>query len=190
MGITIRKATPEDIDSISRLMVDAFAASFPGLRENSEKALPLIRESIVIDQFMMADRDSVPVGLFAVSDGIARMVRVDAKACRRHLGMVVGTVAAPILRAELEGKVALPAGGSLLEVLAVQEEKQGQGIGTAMLAYIKEHLPLPIHLEVPDNNPKALAFFRRHGFKEISRTKVSHAKEKGFAEKILLQYTT
>lgn len=57
--------------------------------------------------------------------------------------------------------------GHLL-ALAVDSSRRGEGIGTALLSNVREELTrsgaFRLHLEVRADDPKAQAFYQRHGF--------------------------
>ena len=57
----------------------------------------------------------------------------------------------------------LPADG-LIEQLAAHPARFGAGIGYALLAAVKQQRPAGLHLLVNQQNPRAVAFYRREGF--------------------------
>lgn len=57
----------------------------------------------------------------------------------------------------------LPATG-LVEQLAIHPARFGQGLATTLLATVKAARPQGLHLLVNQQNPRAIAFYRREGF--------------------------
>lgn len=58
-----------------------------------------------------------------------------------------------------------------VEMLFIHPRHRGHGIGTCLLRYAVERLNAS-ELEVNEQNPKALAFYRKQGFEVISRSPV------------------
>jgi putative acetyltransferase len=57
----------------------------------------------------------------------------------------------------------LPENG-LIEQLAAHPARFGAGIGSALLAAVKQQRPAGLHLLVNQENPRAVAFYQREGF--------------------------
>ena len=58
-----------------------------------------------------------------------------------------------------------------LAMLFVEAGYHGQGVGTALLREALDRYP-DLHLDVNEQNPGALAFYQRHGFRIIGRSPV------------------
>ncbi len=58
-----------------------------------------------------------------------------------------------------------------LQMLFVGAHYHGQGLGTHLLNHAIEHFGIH-ELDVNEQNPQALAFYLRHGFRQISRSPV------------------
>ena len=60
-------------------------------------------------------------------------------------------------------------GGSHLGCLFVRPERQGQGIGAALLDHVKQKYS-ELDLTVYRQNERATRFYEREGFREVART--------------------
>ena len=58
---------------------------------------------------------------------------------------------------------------SHLDQLFVDPEHQGEGLGTALLSTALARMPLPVTLNVFEDNAPARRLYERHGFREIDR---------------------
>ncbi|GAB7532332.1 GNAT family N-acetyltransferase [Pseudomonas sp. 3A(2025)] len=58
-----------------------------------------------------------------------------------------------------------------LQMLFVDAQYRGQGLGTQLLKHAIEQFNIR-HLDVNEQNPQALGFYIKHGFKQISRSPV------------------
>lgn len=76
-----------------------------------------------------------------------------------------------VLVAELDGAVVGYAAlaGTLLDDLYLLPEQRRRGIGTLLLAAVREYSPQRLTLHVFEANTDARAFYARHGFVEIGR---------------------
>jgi putative acetyltransferase len=58
-----------------------------------------------------------------------------------------------------------------LEMLFIAPEARGQGLGKKLLNHAIEHFDIH-ELDVNEQNPQALGFYRKHGFDVVGRSKV------------------
>ncbi|MFJ4144316.1 GNAT family N-acetyltransferase [Pseudomonas sp. NPDC089734] len=58
-----------------------------------------------------------------------------------------------------------------LEMLFIDPEHRGQGLGRQLLRHAIEHFQIS-ELDVNEQNPQALGFYLKHGFKVIRRSEV------------------
>ncbi|OJY63455.1 MAG: hypothetical protein BGP12_10480 [Rhodospirillales bacterium 70-18] len=68
------------------------------------------------------------------------------------------------------GFITFFAADGLVEQLAVHPDRFGAGLGTALLEAAKRRRPQGLHLLVNQENPRAVAFYRRAGFAIIAAT--------------------
>ena len=71
-----------------------------------------------------------------------------------------------------------------LNNLYVLPEHQGRGIGTALLAEVKEHSRDGVKLWTFEPNRAAIRFYERHGFVTVRRT-VGHTNEENVADRLM-----
>ncbi|WP_307797118.1 GNAT family N-acetyltransferase [Williamsia soli] len=61
--------------------------------------------------------------------------------------------------------------GNRLEMLFIDDNHRGRGIGGALLGEALDRIPR-LELDVNEQNPDAVAFYRRHGFVTVGRSEI------------------
>ncbi|WP_323120268.1 acetyltransferase [Burkholderia alba] len=64
--------------------------------------------------------------------------------------------------------------GAQIEMLFVDPDRFGQGVGTRLLDFARERHP-HLTVDVNEQNPQAHAFYRRYGFKDVGRSATDSA---------------
>ncbi|MCC0030785.1 MAG: GNAT family N-acetyltransferase [Brucellaceae bacterium] len=70
---------------------------------------------------------------------------------------------------------------AMLHQLYINPEVQGRGAGTALLIEMESAFPSAskIRLEVEEANDKAIAFYKKHGYREVGRTENCGSRDSG-----------
>jgi putative acetyltransferase len=61
-------------------------------------------------------------------------------------------------------------GEGSIEALFIAPDHFGQGAGTMLVEFAKRHLLRPLHVDVNEQNPKAVGFYQARGFEVIGRS--------------------
>jgi ribosomal protein S18 acetylase RimI-like enzyme len=78
--------------------------------------------------------------------------------------------------AEIAGMMTL--GDGAIDQLYLAPSRRGQGLGDLLVAHAKARYPDGLGLWTFQVNDAAIAFYRRHGFRETARTDGSHNEER------------
>ncbi len=153
----------------------AFAGKLSVLVPVVGRRRAVLRESIDLERAYAAYRGDRLCGICGFHHlGRSFTGGLGARSFFRHLGFLGGlracVVGALLVRKPAEGEL-------LLDGVAVAAENRGGGIGSALLAALKEfashHGYHHIRLDVVDSNPRAQALYQRHGFVTATRRETS-----------------
>ncbi|AOJ71492.1 MULTISPECIES: acetyltransferase [Burkholderia] len=76
----------------------------------------------------------------------------------------------------IDGRIAgfVGANGARIEMLFVDPDLVGQGVGTRLLDHVRAEHPR-LSVDVNEQNPLAHGFYRRYGFKDVGRSETDSA---------------
>lgn len=155
MAFSIRKATSDDAEPVGRLLAEVFAATYG-------PAIP----ADILEPYLA--REFAP----------ATLARDLARPGACHLLAEAAGAVAAVARLEPQPPpdgCHLPDSGELVK-LYVGAGYQGRGVGAYLLAHALDQARelgwRAIWLAVWKRNPRAVAFYRRHGFGAIGRVSV------------------
>lgn len=187
--IEFRKAVGSDRGQVAKCIAEAFKKDFSGISKDTQIVSAAIMGGIQIDRFYVAVDNKAIVGVLAISDCNGRSILTNAKSNRKHFGFVKGIIATIVFREEFEKQLEYPNTVGYIEFVAILESYRRRGIASQLLSYaMANEKYLRYHLDVTDVNQGAITCYRKYGFTEYKREKVSHAKQKGFSEKIYMRY--
>lgn len=85
--------------------------------------------------------------------------------------------AAELVVAEVDGEPVAFMGldGRNVDSLFVRPDRHGQGIGTAMLDHARAVAGEPLTVSVNEQNPQAVRFYERYGFRTVGRSELDEA---------------
>lgn len=187
--VHIRKANETDRDSVALCIAEGFEKDFSVLCKDNQKVADAIAAGLNMERFYVADINGEVAGALAISDCNGRAARVERGSLKRQFGFIKGLIGALVLKEEFEGQFEYPVTTGYIEFVAVRKKYRKQGIATTML---KESIMLTNYqdfvLDVTDVNQNAIQCYTRVGFEEFKRIPEKHGKQKGFNEKIFMQY--
>ncbi len=187
--IEYRKGVEGDKKQIALCIAEAFAKDFALLSTNTLTVAQALENGIQAHRFYVALYNKTLVGALAVSDCNGRSVLTDAKAYKNSFGFLKGLIASFVLNYEFGKPFNYPDNVGYIEFVCVLNAYRRQGITTKLLNYaISNGAYSTYELDVTDVNHGAINCYTKFGFVEYKREKVSHAKQKGFNEKIYMRY--
>ncbi len=175
--VSVRNMTKDDISIVSKFIYESFWQKMLPLHSlNEEEALKLIQG------IMFSDPRSMEFYFLAiVDDGIKGMVKLRTKEDKEEFHIsdhrmllkigVIKLIKAGILLSVLETKVLKE--HLYIEMIAVDDESRGQGIGSVLLEYSEAKARKlegikKLSLHVIEKNAKAKKLYEKIGFKTIS----------------------
>lgn len=187
--VYIRKACETDRDSVALCIAEGFEKDFSVLCKDNQKVADAIAAGLNMERFYVADINGEVAGALAISDCNGRAARIEKVSLRKQFGFLKGFIGALVLKEEFEGQLEYPVTTGYIEFVAVRKKYCKQGIATTML---KESMMLTNYhdfvLDVTDINQNAIQCYTKVGFEEFKRIPEKHGKQKGFNEKIFMQY--
>ena len=187
--VYIRKGLVSDKKQIAYCMAEAFEKDFSAVCKDVDIVANALESGIQTERFFVAVEDEKVVGILAVADCNGRSVLTDSKAYKRYFGFVRGMIAAIVLKEEFEKHLDYPESVGYIESVGVLKNYRRKGITTQLLSYaIANSKYIDYELDVTNINMGAINCYNKFGFIEYKREEVSHAKQKGFSEKIFMKY--
>ena len=187
--VYVRRAEETDRNNVALCIAEGFEKDFSVLCKDSPKVANAIAAGLNIEKFYIADISGDIAGTMAISDCNGRAARVDKISLKKHLGFLKGFIGALVLKEEFEGQLDYPATTGYIEFVAVRKTYRKQGVATAML---RESMLLTDYqdfvLDVTDVNNNAIQCYTNIGFEEFKRVPEKNGKQKGFNERIYMQY--
>lgn len=187
----IRRAKEDDKKEIVNCILDAFQRDFSGFINSvgREKVQQFLEESICSDFFYLMEDEQVIMGVLALSDDRGRALKEAKKAAQKHFGFLFGWILYLVNFKEFEKVYCDSPDAAFIEFVAVKQEFQGRGIATDLLKRVISESPYKCYiLDVVDTNHAAISCYNKLNFSEIKREKVKFGKQKGFQEKIFMEY--
>ena len=194
MGYHIRKATESEKSKIARTFAYSFEADFSGFAKGGtmDSIANAFEPGVNVECFLVAEQANEIVGIISCVDSTTnRAFNLTAKNCRKHLGLIRGTLAFGIFYEEFLKPLTSPKTSGYIDCLGVLEEARGQGIAKALLEKTAEFNPeySEFILDVTDNNDAAIRLYKKFGFVEYERIPYKFAKHAPFDEKVWMRYT-
>lgn len=174
-------------DDVRKQVSDLFVAGFMQwlqyFSKDAEKLSRAFAHMFVLDAFYVARIDGESAGIAACTDGKMPPVHIQASELRRHLGLIRGSVAAMVLKKELENHPypfpVTPGTGSI-EFVATGTSHRGKGVASGIIRHILANEPYAnFILEVADTNRAAVSVYEKLGFQEFLRIAHKHSKQSG-----------
>ena len=113
---------------------------------------------VLVDLWVQSWREAMPVIDFPAIDFEARRGWIATLLSDPAHATYVAEMSAPLGFVTLRGRI--------LHQLVVAPQAKGRGVARALLDAGKSHSTAGLDLEVNRDNPRAIAFYRREGFRE------------------------
>ncbi|MFT4143703.1 MAG: N-acetyltransferase [Mobilitalea sp.] len=195
MDIKIVKANETEGNikkQISEIFVEGFWQWLKYFSKDKTRLINAFEHIFQLDSFYVAILDEKVVGITACTNGKKPCVHLQAKVLRKNLGFVAGSIAASVLRKELENHPypfeLEPTTGSI-EFVATHMDYRGKGVASTLIEeIIKNNEYKEFVLEVADTNTNAVKLYEKLGFVEIKRVKMHNSKRSGINFLVYMKY--
>lgn len=187
----VRRAEESDKKEIVSCILDAFKKDFSEFihRVGKERVQAFLEDSLEAGCFYLMEDQQDLLGVMALTDSSGRAVRQSKKAAQKNFGFLFGFLMYLANFSEFEINYCDAENMGYIEFVAVKESFQGGGIASAMLKEVISETGYERYLlDVTDRNFAAVNCYRKLGFSEVRREKVRFRKQKGFREKIFMEY--
>lgn len=187
----IRQAQESDRKKIVDCILDAFQKDFSEFinKVGKDKVQNFLEECIRINCFYIIEAEHEIMGVLALSDIKGRAVHGAKKTAQKYFGFFVGRILYMANFKDFEINYCKSDTTGFIEFVAVKQKFQGRGIASFLMTKIISSTNYTSYLlDVTDTNTAAINCYTKLGFVEIKREKVMFGKQKGFKEKIFMEY--
>lgn len=164
-----------------QLFVEGFFKQAADLMKvDLETCADAFKHSFRKEHYYVALQDGNVLGLLAVSSRKGRSHAFNKSILQQEFGFWKGSLVHYFLKKELEKTIHLNHEQCYIESVTTSEEARGQGVATALIQYLFEHLEYKeFLLEVVDTNVSAFRLYERLGFTVFKRKKAGFFDKKG-----------
>ena len=177
---------------ISDIFVGGFIQWLQYFSKDLEKLSRAFAHMFILDFFYVAVMDGEPAGIAACTDGKTPPIRLQPKELRRHLGLIMGTIAGKVLKKALENPpypFSVEPGWGSVEFVATDAKHRGKGVASAVIQHIVAETPYSAYvLEVADTNTSAVKLYGKLGFREFVRVPHKQSKHSGINHLVYMKY--
>lgn len=170
-------------NEISSIFVDGFYKWIKFFSKDKEVLKKAFAHMFNLDAFYIAIIDERVAGFASISNDRVKNISLNRKQLQQHLGFFMGFFAYKVLRKEFEDKkypFTITSDMQSIEFVATSSNYQRCGVASKIIQYIFENdSHTSFVLEVADTNSKAVALYKKLGFKEITRIKMKNSKQSG-----------
>ncbi|MEL3906077.1 MAG: GNAT family N-acetyltransferase [Treponema sp.] len=187
----IRQAQESDRKKIVDCILDAFQKDFAEFinKVGKDKIENFLEECIRINCFYLIEVEQEIIGVLALSNIKGRAVHGAKKAAQKYFGFFFGLILYMANFKDFEINYCTSENTGFIEFVAVKKKFQGRGIASFLMKkVISETSYTSYFLDVVDTNSAAINCYTKLGFIETKREKVMFAQQKGFKEKIFMEY--
>ena len=179
-------------NEISSIFVDGFYEWIKFFSKDKDVLKKAFAHMFNLDAFYIAIIDERVAGFASISNDRVKNISLNRKQLQQHLGFFMGFFAYKVLRKEFEDKkypFTITSDMQPIEFVATSSNYQRCGVASKIIQYIFEHDPhTSFVLEVADTNSKAVALYKKLGFKEITRIKMKNSKQSGVDNLLYMEY--
>ena len=174
--------------TVSEIFVDACYKNLSYFSKDKEVLSKAFYKTFLLERFYGAFINNELVGIFALTDEKERCFKIIKKDFIKNFGFIKGSFGYLGMKKELEHPIKLKAKGYFIEAVAVKVEKQGHGVGKAMMKHAIENNEY-LELDVVDTNTSAIKLYEKLGFKTFKEVPEKHFKKaKGFNKRLYMFY--
>lgn len=170
-------------NEISSIFVNGFYEWIKFFSKDKDVLKKAFAHMFNLDAFYIAIIDEEVAGFASISNDRIKNISLNRKQLQKHLGFFMGFFAYKVFRKEFEDKkypFTITSDMQPIEFVATSSNHQRCGVASKIIQYIFENdSHTSFVLEVADTNSKAVALYKKLGFKEITRIKMKNSKQSG-----------
>ncbi|HWR23066.1 MAG TPA: GNAT family N-acetyltransferase [Feifaniaceae bacterium] len=177
---------------ISDIFVAGFMQWLKYFSKDEEKLSRAFAHMFVPEAFHVALIEGEIAGIAACTDGKTPPIHIKAGELRRHLGLIRGSIAATVLKKELENHpypFPVEPGTGSIEFVATGPDHRGRGVASGIIRHILANEPYSSFiLEVADTNETAVRVYEKLGFTEFFRVADKQSKQSGINHLVYMRW--
>ena len=179
-------------NEISSIFVNGFYEWIKFFSKDKDVLKKAFAHMFNLDAFYIAIIDEEVAGFASISNDRIKNISLNRKQLQKHLGFFMGFFAYKVFRKEFEDKkypFTITSDMQPIEFVATSSNHQRCGVASKIIQYIFENdSHTSFVLEVADTNSKAVALYKKLGFKEITRIKMKNSKQSGVDNLLYMEY--
>jgi len=168
----IKKLSELDEKQINKaisIFVDGLYMQFKSISKDKEKLHKLFKKSLDYDMTYAFLQDGEALGFFGLGNYQKRPVKIDEKIFMEIKSGFAGKVAYKAMSTAMEKPYVISPQEIYIDYLATDPEHRSKGVGSKLIEFVRNNLGFKhIKLEVFSKNPRAINFYEREGFKQVS----------------------
>ena len=177
---------------ISKIFVEGFYEWIKFFSKDKDTLEKAFSHMFNLDLFYVAVINGEIAGFVSIRDKNSNNIILNKKELQKNLGLFMGYFAYKVLRKEFEyKKYPFTVTNEMLpiEFVATSTKYQRCEVASKIIKYIfKNNSNKSLILEVADTNLKAVALYKKLGFREIKRIKMKDSKRSGVNNLIYMEY--
>lgn len=187
----VRKASETDRKDIVCCILDAFEKDFSEFIKNVgiEKVKKFLEDCLRVNCFYLIENEHGVIGVLALSDKNERAMSQTKIKAKKHFGFFIGWLLYMANFRDFEINHCDSENTAFIEFVAVKQDFQKKGFASLLIKNVISETSYKTYLlDVMDKNLAAINCYIKLGFAESKREKVRFSKQKGFKEKIFMEY--
>ncbi|WP_098746234.1 GNAT family N-acetyltransferase [Paenibacillus sp. EZ-K15] len=191
-SITIRRMADyeRDVrDEVAEVFVDGYYNELSYFTQDRSTLKKAFRSFFSPEVFYVAEVQGIMIGILACSHHGQRAMLVELAPLQEAFGDKTGELAYNVMKNEFNPALPYDDETGYIECVATTTKARGKGVSTALMKHVMEELPYKRYvLEVTDSNQVALSLYQKLGFREFERKSEDDTKEKGFSDRIYMEW--
>ena len=177
---------------ISKIFVEGFYEWIKFFSKDKNTLEQAFSHMFNLNAFYVAIVNEEIAGFASICRKHANNIILNRKELQKHLGLFMGFFAYKVLRKEFEDKkypFTITSDMQPIEFIATSSKYQRCGVASKIIQYIFDNNShTSFILEVADTNSKAIALYKKLGFKEITKVKMKENKQSGIDYLLYMKY--
>ena len=151
------------------VFIEGFYNTLKSVTKDKEKIRKLFIDSFDSDMTYAYLHDGSVLGFLGLADHQKRPIKLNKEIFIEVLGGFAGKMAYRSVSAAMEKIIVHDPDEILIDYIAAHPQHRSEGIGKKLIEYVHDNLSYKyIRLIVYSNNPRAISFYERAGFKTVS----------------------
>ncbi|MDO4794310.1 MAG: GNAT family N-acetyltransferase [Filifactor alocis] len=187
----IRRAEEADRREVVECILDAFQKDFAEFinKVGRDKVQNFLEAGLRIHCFYVMELEREIIAVLALSNIRGRAMRQTKKAAQNSFGALFGGLLYMANFKDFDINYCTSKHTACIEFVAVRQDFRGRGLASILIKRVISETGYKSYiLDVVDTNHAAIKCYSKLNFVETKREKVRFSKQRGFKEKIFMEY--